>query len=106
MNARQFAELCRKEKDDLLREYLDPDGKALVSQKIRELEIDPDQEATIQALVDGILTDAFTTLLCGLDGSASLGGTQQPYTLHDEEGNLLSEVGDLGEAAYNAFHGE
>ncbi|KWT68142.1 hypothetical protein APV28_3336 [Comamonas testosteroni] len=44
------------------------------------------------------------TLLLGLDGAASIGGEQQTYTLHDEDGNLISDGGELEAAAWEAFH--
>jgi hypothetical protein len=53
--------------------------------------------------VDGVLTDAFYTLLLGLDGSASIGGVQQCYDLRDESGDKITGDGELEAAAFTHF---
>ena len=56
------------------------------------------------AAIDQALTDAFYTLLLGLDGSASLGGVQQGYRVQDETGCTIScGNGELEEHAFEAF---
>jgi hypothetical protein len=100
MDAREFARLCRIEKDTLGREYLNPDSRASVSRDIKALQLSPDQMSLMERIVDGILTDTFYSFLLTLDGAGSLGGNQQEYRLYDEDGNLVFESGDLEAAAY------
>ncbi len=58
----------------------------------------------MDSLVDVILTDTFYTLLLGLDGSASIGDSQEAYRILDEQGELVSDCGDLEAEAYEHFH--
>ena len=57
----------------------------------------------LRDIVDGVLTDAWYTLLLALDGAASLGGVQQEYDLRDETGAKISGDGELEAAAYDHF---
>jgi len=73
-NATRFATLCRKEKDDALRDYLSANGESAVSEQIRALNLSPDQMQIMRQIVDDVLTDTYITLLYALDGSASIWG--------------------------------
>ena len=53
-----------------------------------------------------IETDAFYTLLLGLDGAASIGDVQQMYQIRDEKGNPILDSGDLEVEAWEQFHGD
>ena len=46
----------------------------------------------------------FTAFLLGLDGENSIGNTQHTYKIYDEEGNLISNCGELEASAYEYFH--
>ncbi|UQV43641.1 hypothetical protein KIV45_17015 [Janthinobacterium lividum] len=48
------------------------------------------QRQQILALIKLAIDDATYQLVCGIEGSASLGDSQQDYTLLDEEGNTLT----------------
>ncbi len=62
------------------------------------------QRQSVLAALDTALTDAFYTLLLGLDGAASLGGTQQSYRLQDDAGRVISNGdGALEEVAFEIF---
>lgn len=50
------------------------------------------------------MTDTFYTILLGLDGSASIGNSQESFKIFDEDDNLISEGGDLEGFAYEYFH--
>lgn len=48
------------------------------------------QREQVLALIKLAIDDATYQLVCGIEGSASLGDSQQDYTLIDEEGNTLT----------------
>jgi len=48
------------------------------------------QREQILALIKLAIDDATYQLVCGIEGSASLGDSQQDYTLLDEDGNTLT----------------
>jgi hypothetical protein len=103
MNADDFARHCRAEKNALLESYFDETTDTEVGAKIRDLHLDEPKLAALRQILDGVLTDAFYTLLLGLDGAASIGGTQQRFDLRDESGEKISGDGDLEAAAFTHF---
>lgn len=48
------------------------------------------QREQILAMLKLAIDDATYQLVCGIEGSASLGDNQQDYTLLDEDGNTLT----------------
>jgi len=62
-------------------------------------------EEQLKEVIDTLLTDIFYSILLGLDGERSIGNTQQTYKIYDEEGNLISNCGELEASAYEYFHG-
>ncbi len=104
MNADEFVALFRAEKDALLEMYLHPDGRSTtkVGMAIAAMNLAADQVQLMREVVDGVLTDAFYTILMGLDGEASLGGQQRQYRVHDDDGPI-GEPGDIETAAYEQF---
>ena len=61
-------------------------------------------EEQLKEVIDTLLTDVFYSVLLGLDGENSIGDTQQIYKIYDEEGNLISDCGELEASAYEYFH--
>ena len=61
-------------------------------------------EEQLKEVIDTLLTDIFYSILLGLDGERSIGNTQQTYKIYDEEGNLISDCGELEASAYEYFH--
>lgn len=102
MTSRDFALLCKAEKESLLNTYFGATDTA-AGVLIHEMGLAPAQMTLMRQVVDTILTDAMYALLLGLDGAASIGGSQQPYQLRDEQGNLLTG-GELESEAWHAFH--
>ena len=88
------------------RPFSDHADESEVSAKIASLNLTRDQLPVMRDIVDGILTDAFYTLLLGLDGAASIGDVQQMYQIRDEEGNPIFDSGDLEAEAWEQFHGD
>lgn len=104
MDAVEFVACCRIEKDNLVAAYLDTGSDTDVARGIASLQLTKDQLVVMREVVDKILTDAFYSLLLGLDGSASIGGVQQPYKIYDESGDLIFAPGGLEGEAWNQFH--
>ena len=103
MTPAQFVGLFAKEKRDLLRSYLSgPDTD--VGARIEAMDLTAKELKALKAVLDGVLTDAFYTVLLALDGAASLGGKQVAYSLRDEDGNELAG-GEIEAAAWERFHG-
>ena len=105
MNAHDFVTAWRQEKDSLLVAFTGSDSTSLVAEQIRALHLSDVQIQQLTTVIDELLTDAFYTLLLGLDGSASIGGVQQTYRIFGEDGKLISTAGEIEAEAYEAFHG-
>ena len=103
MTPAEFVRLWRAEKDGLLAAYLDDGTATAVGTKIAGLGLTHEQSVILREVIDGVLSDAFYTLLLGLDGCASIGGEQVAYRLEDEDGNPLTGSGEIEEEAYSAF---
>ncbi|MBI1891266.1 MAG: hypothetical protein HYS18_11500 [Burkholderiales bacterium] len=105
MNAEEFVESWRREKEILLRSFMSESGSSFVAAKIRSMDLSEDQLAEMRSVLDAALTDTMYTLLLGLDGAASIGDIQQTYKILDEDGRLISESGDIESEAWRQFHG-
>ena len=103
MKAQEFVAAWKREKEDLVARFTDPAGSTLVAERIRSLDLSVAQREQVPAIIDAILTDVFYTLLLGLDGSASIGGIQQAYKVYGEDGELISDCGDIEAEAAEAF---
>lgn len=105
MNAKEFVASWKREKDRMLQEYCER-MESGVSVQIASLNVSDDQRVIMRGIVDSILTDVFYSLLLGLDGEANIGGHQETYRIYDEDGNLISECGEIEAEAYEQFHGK
>ena len=106
MNANEFVALWRRERDILVACFLDDSSEAAIAQQVRTLKLSEDQAAAVRNIISEVVRDTMYTLLLGLDGEASIGGVQQRYIIHDENGAAISESGEIEGAAYEQFHGE
>lgn len=106
MDAEQFVENWVRLKAELLDSFMDVDEGADVAEMIKAMKLSPSQNAQLRTVIDAVLRDTMYSLLLGLDGAASIGDDQQTYAIRDEDGNLVSEDGELEAAAWEAFHGE
>ncbi|WP_310565414.1 hypothetical protein [Hydrogenophaga sp.] len=105
MNAQQFVSHWLELKAELLEAFLGKQSKSEVAIQIQRLELEPQQSELLRAAVDGMLRDTMYTLLLGLDGAASIGRDQRPYTITDEDGNVISKCGELEAEAWRQLHG-
>jgi hypothetical protein len=106
MNAKEFVKNFYLEKQNILNTCFNenPEYKSLISSKIEELKLDENQTEKLKDIISNLLTDTFYTVLLGLDGSASLGDSQEVFKIYDEKDHLISESGDLEDLAYEYFH--
>ncbi|MFV0470480.1 MAG: hypothetical protein ACK5L7_00395, partial [Paludibacteraceae bacterium] len=75
MSTKEFVKGFYKEKQDFLNEYLSENPESEVGQLIKSLNLTDQQTEIMKKIMDGTLTDIFYTILLGLDGCASIGGT-------------------------------
>lgn len=75
-------------------------GGTDVGSKIDALGLGSAQREMVVSLIKQAMEEFTYTLICGLEGEASVGGGQQQYKLLDEAGNELS--GDLSSIFYEA----
>ncbi len=90
MTPKQFAEGFYLEKQQLIELYFNSTEQTVVSELINSLDLDSEKKKVLKKIVDGALTDAFYTILLGLDGEAQIGTRQETYSIKDEEGNELA----------------
>lgn len=102
MNTEELVKAFYTEKQDFLKEYLSENPESEVGQLIKSLNLTDEQNVIMKKVMNSTLTDAFYTILLGLDGSASIGGIQELYELKDENGNQLN--GEIEGYAYEYFH--
>lgn len=76
-------------------------GETEVGVKLDALGLNDSQHSEVILLIKKAMEEAAYTLICGLEGEASIGGTQHTYRILDEAGNELS--GELGALFYDAL---
>ena len=106
MKAKEFVARWKAEKENLLSTYTKDSEDTHASAVIKSMDLSEEQKEKMREVIDTILTDTFYGLLLGLDGEAQIGGVQETFKIHDSEGNLISECGELEAEAWEQFHGE
>lgn len=109
MTPEDFVQRFAKERLNLLQIYTRPhppnDGTQ-VSIDIDALNLTAEQKEGMKNIVDGILTDVFFTVLCGLDGSGTIGGVQEVYRVYSEDDvPLVTGNGEIEALAWEYLHG-
>ncbi|UZT98632.1 hypothetical protein ODZ84_03395 [Chryseobacterium fluminis] len=106
MTTKEFVKNFYQEKQNILYSTFNyqPQYRTLVSTKIEELNLSEIQTEKLKEVISDLLTDTFYTILLALDGSASIGNSQESFKIFDENDNLISEGGDLEGYAYEYFH--
>jgi hypothetical protein len=79
------------------------DLRSYVSTKIQELNLDKEQTEKFKHIISALLTDTFYGILLGLDGSTSIGNRQETYKISGEDGEIISECGEIEGEAYEIF---
>jgi len=103
MTPKEFVELFYNDKTDYLNDCLNENSGLDVSNKIKSLNLNEEQKKIMKEVVDGILTDVYYSILLGLDGSANIGGSQVDYKIYDENGNLITDGGEIEGYAWEYF---
>ncbi|HLM00592.1 MAG TPA: hypothetical protein VK400_06020 [Pyrinomonadaceae bacterium] len=104
MTPKEFVELFYRNKTEYLRACLAENSGVFVSSRIKSLNLSDEQKEVMAQIVDEILTDVYYSILLGIDGCAAIGGYQCDYKLYDEDGNLLTNGGEIEGLAWEYFH--
>ena len=106
MTSDEFAKNFYLEKLNILKSCFEeqPQCPSAVNAKIKEMALSSTQQEQLKDVIDTLLTDVFYSILLGLDGECPIGNIQQVYSLYDDEGNLISNCGELEASAYQYFH--
>lgn len=102
MNAKEFVELIKEEKEEIVNRYVTP----LENIQIKDTKFCKEQIKYIAETLNYAVSECLYTILLWLDGEANICVIQQPFKIYDEQGNLIAEDGDLELAAYESFHNE
>ncbi|MDO4879823.1 MAG: hypothetical protein Q3983_00945 [Capnocytophaga sp.] len=107
MTSDEFAKNFYIEKQKYVKAYFQaqPEYPSAVNAKIKAMALPPSEQEKLKEVIDLLLNDVFYGVLLGLDGEYPIGNTQQTYRIYDEEGNLISDCGELEVSAYDYFHG-
>lgn len=106
MTAEEFVKCFLAEKNSLVDSAFDSKNKTLVATLIGKMQLNDNQTEQLKEIINSVLTDAFYTILLGLDGEASIGKQQVSYHIFDEENNELTGSGEIEEFAYMYFQEE
>lgn len=77
-------------------------GQTRLGAMLDALELADSQRARVLAIVKLAIEESTYQLICGIEGSAALGDSQQDYTLLDEDGHRLT--GELDTLLYQRLH--
>jgi hypothetical protein len=105
MTTEEFVQGFYREKQALLAFYLQRLAPLAEGAESQGIQLRDGQQLPVQELLDNVLTNTFYSLLLGLEGSASIGGTQTRYEVRDPMGSLLTD-GDLGGYAWQYFQND
>lgn len=88
----------------MLASYAAAEPTTYVGRLLDEAQLDEAQREKVVAALGQALTDAFYTVILGLDGCAAIGGIQQRYRIQDETGATISAGnGELEGPAFELF---
>jgi hypothetical protein len=102
MDAKEFVANWDALRAELLAAFTAPDAPSEVAAKVRAMGLSAEQSVQMQGILDTAIKDTMVALLLGLDGEASIGDSQQAFTITDEDGNVIQGI---EEAAWERFHG-
>ncbi len=91
MTPEQLIGNISKEIDSLVALYAQgSSGHTEVGVKLDSLGLSQEIKEQVVGLIHQAIIESTYNLICGLEGSASLAGTQESYKISDEQGNELS----------------
>jgi len=106
MNTQQFVKNFRDEMESQFREYTSDEPETAVGKLLSELQLSGQDREKLHQAVRFLLIDTYYTVLLGLDGCATLGSSQHTFKVYDEDGNLISECGDIEAEAWEQFQND
>ena len=105
MTTEDFVKKFYLERKALVNLYFEKSTKTDISELINELQLDVEKTERLKQILNEVLRDAYYTSLLGLDGSTSIGNSnQETFKIFDEQDNLISDCGELEVEAYEYFH--
>jgi hypothetical protein len=102
MDAKEFVANWDALRAELLAAFTAPDAASEVAAKVRAMGLSAEQSVQMQGILDTVIKGTMVALLLGLDGEASIGDSQQAFTITDEDGTVIQGI---EEAAWERFHG-
>jgi hypothetical protein len=96
MNSEKFVSLLKSELDNSLELYASKES--YIGSKLDSLDLSTEKKDEVLALVKEAVTENIYVLLSALEGSSSLAGNQQSYTVADENNSIIS--GELDSEFY------
>ncbi|MDO3380818.1 hypothetical protein [Gilvimarinus algae] len=91
MSPDQFVRNIKAEIESLVSLYAQgAEGQTAIGTKLDSLNLSPELQAEVVSLIEQAIKESTYNLIGGLEGSASLAGTQEKYKITDERGNELS----------------
>ena len=91
MHAKKFIDDVAASNASLLALYAQGrQGQTRLGAMLDALALADGQREQVLAMIKLAIDDTTYQLVCGIEGSASLGDSQQDYTLLDEDGNTLT----------------
>ncbi len=103
MTPEQFVKGFYQERKSLLNAYLDSKKNTEVSRLIKSMNLEEEGTEKIRQILNSALSDAFYTILLGLDGESPIGERQENYKIFEEAGAELT-AGELEVFAWEYFH--
>ncbi len=79
------------------------DSGSAVAAKVRGLGLSAEHLEGVRGVLDLALRDTMYSLLLGLDGAASIGDSQEQFTIAGEDGVVIE---DIESEAWEFFHGD
>lgn len=103
MTPEEFVKNFYLERKSLVDICLSSDNRTDNSKLIADLQLDEQKTEKLRQVLNGVLRDAFYTILLGLDGEAQIGERQETYKIDDENGKELTG-GEIDSFAWEYFH--
>lgn len=104
MTTEDFVRSFKSQKDEMLAIYFSEHSGA-IGAHIGTMRLSAEQSETMRKLLDQALTDAFYSILLGLDGCARIGNAeQQSFQIQSENGSIVCRGdGQIEALAYKYF---
>ncbi|QVQ25378.1 hypothetical protein [Achromobacter deleyi] len=103
MDGKEFVANWNTLRAELLDAFMAQGAGSEVAAKVQALGLSAGQSAQLRDILDSVIGDTMYALLLGLDGAASIGGSQEQFTISGEDGGVIRNI---EEEAWECFHGD